>query len=57
MSQADFNRVSRLEERVRLLEGICEALAVDLEKLKNQQRMAIARAGKEKPGLNVLAAG
>ena len=57
MSQADFNRVSRLEERVKQLEGICEALAADLEKLKNQQRMAIARAGKEKPEMNVRAAG
>ena len=57
MSQADFNRVTALENRIKQLEGIYEALAADLERLKNQQRMAIARAGKEKPELNVLAAG
>lgn len=56
MSQADFNRVSRLEDRIRFLEDALNALVPRLQKLENSQKMAVARAGKEKPELNVLAA-
>lgn len=60
MSQADFIRVSHLEDRVRFLEEAVGSIIARLQKLENGQKMALARAGKtvsRETEPNVLIAG